>query len=129
MKNTSRSFLVASVLLAILATPSCRATTPDGTPIIPLIAHVAVDCTKTAVAETAKDIISEIEVDLISGNWVVLLAEAAKKFGEEAVACVIDYITNRSRLDAKASMDKATMAKIERGQKWLAERNIEIVKK
>lgn len=82
------------------------------------------DCTKKSVQEVAKTRLTEVEGILASASWQTRLGNLAKDIGIETLACLIDYIVNESRLDARASSDKSARLKVSRGEQWLQENKI-----
>jgi hypothetical protein len=102
---------------ALTATVSCRTGAP---PVVSEGVETGIDCAEESIASIAKDNLLDIEANILQKNWKDLLKNDALRLGQDAVACLVEYIVTRSRQDAlRASSDVNTRTKIERGDEWL----------
>lgn len=111
-----------TLALLTLLVLSCT-TTGTPTPVPPVVGVMA-DCAQESVREVAKDRLTEAEQFIVSNDWQAKLTNLAKDIGVEALACIIDYIVNESKLDKMASADKNAALKNSRGELWLKENNV-----
>lgn len=111
------------IIVTMLVSFAGCATTGTTTPVPPVVGVVA-DCALDSVKEVAKDNLTSVEGALVAADWQSALTTIAKDIGIEAVACIIDYIVNESKVDARASADKNARAKVEHGQTWISEQKV-----
>ena len=115
--------LGTGVFLALMPT-GCK--TGGLPPVVSDGVASTVDCAVASVAEIAKDNITSVELDLLQDNWKSILATDAVKLGKDVLACIVEYIVSRSRLDAsRAASDVNSRNKTTRGDLWLADQKVQ----
>jgi hypothetical protein len=118
--------LVVSVGLMLgafaLAFTSCKHVP---TPVQTGISDV-VQCSKSAVQETALHILDDAASALATGDWEGGLLDLVRRFGGDAVACVLDKIRGDAIRYSKTvdSPDQLEMLKAARANQWLAEHRV-----
>lgn len=110
------------IVVLFIALMGCATGGTTTTP--PPVVGVVADCALSSVQEVAKDNLTNVEGALVAQDWQSALMTIAKDIGVEAVACIIDYIIDESKIDARASADKNARLKVAHGEAWISEQKV-----
>jgi hypothetical protein len=116
---------LSTLLIAValfLATPSCQHVP---TPVKTGVSDV-VQCSKAAVQDTALHILDDVASALATGDWQGGLLDLVKRFGGDAVSCVLDKIRGDAIKYATTtgSPDQLEMLKAARANQWLTANHV-----
>jgi hypothetical protein len=113
------------LVMLVMAVSGCATTTGA---VIASGAAVVADCGKESIKGIAADELGGVESDILQIDWATRLEADAIRLGVDTVACIIDHIVNRSRMDSKmAKSDRNASTKVGRGEEWLAKKQVKIV--